>query len=1565
MSYSYRRKDSLISRSPTLLSRSSTFASSRTVPCQAAAAIESDVIDAKGALGLNLLYAPSLALVDFVFVHGLGGGSRKTWSKTPAVSHFWPQEWLPRDPAFKHVRIHSFGYNSDWAKGKDNCLNIRHFGKSLLGELSTSPYIGKVDTPIVLIGHSMGGLVIKKAYTLARHDMSYDAMAKRFHTIYFLATPHKGSDSAKLLNDILKVAYSSRAYIGDLESGSAVLQSINDEFRKHSSNIELWSFYETQKLSIGVFSRLIVEPEFATLGFREERQIPMNAHHRSICKFDAPSDPSYLTIRNALASTAVYKQEEDLWHNQRKDLKIYLGISDDPDDDLIALEDVRMPGTCEWFLRRENYLKWKDFDDDGTGIVWIRSRPAAGKSVLAGYITERLQQTNEGCSYFFFKYGDKSKSRLSACLLSLAFQMACTNTQVRSVLLEIHRADTHLDLSNERIIWRKLFVGGIFSVLTVRHYWVIDGLDECVDYASFLNTMLAKLDTSIPLRILITSRDTVDLAKCFSTIPAARLHSESISIEDTLPDIKRLVEAEAKSLAVDDEDDREALVEKILRKSEGSFLWTVLVLRELSQSYGDAEIKKTLDDVPRDMEPLYHRTLELMSQNSRGRKFAKTVLTWVSCATRPLTIEELHGALNIELEDNIPKLEEGIVALCGQLVTVDKSGRVKMVHATAREFLIDDGLQSEFAINKREAHTQIAKTCLTYLTGDEMKPPRSRRRGSIMVTVHKRAKFSAYACVTFSYHLAKANPLANDVFTLVSKFLKSNVLSWIEHIAYAQNLTLLIRCAKNLRTYLNICAVERSPLGSEMQNIRGWTTDLIRISAKFADPLITSPSAIHALVLPLCPTESEIYKVSTPGRKRKLTVVGNLDVQWDDRLTCINFYQGRPSAVSYGDDFIAVGLNNGTIAIYHGTSCQEYKVLNHGEAVNFLQFKPKSDVLASCGMKSLRVWDIRSGDMIHSFLSPPRPTLLTFDKHILMLASCKNYLACWNLDNNGEELPPRPWFSSGERTPLRRIPSAISISVDHKMMAVAYSRKPITLWDLDEDVHYGTCGKKLANGETSTFPVTALAFNPNPAIDLLIASYLDGELVLIDPFNDQVLKNHRAHCHSLAVSPDGRLLGATAGFGAIKIYQFNTLKLLYQVKTSNTYINQISFSRDGLRLADIQGSQCNVWEPTTLLHDSVADDSSESTSTTLSEAIMPNTGVKISAITLHPQHDVVLCGKDDGSVCLYSIDTGIQVQTLYHHKFAVRVFNWWSKGDVIISVDESNEIYARKFIKLQGRGWACETIIFRSRVDSGAYMIHSLASEKAGKFVLSSRQSDHLWSFNDSREELRTEASSPGIRKWIQHPQSQDHLICVQGARADIFAWSDWSRASSVALTSTFAGLQLKNIYPCVLHNNRGILLEFSELNGPPATRGLCIVDAALLSLEASETELSSEAHTTEITTSISGLDVVPAAAGANTIADRYLHALAPHVAHVMIVINGTKLIFLDTRSWVCSVDLQNLNQPLVSYCRHFFVPYDWFSGIRDVISAVTKRDIIFSRRDHIVIVKGGLDSGAELSVEI
>lgn len=1532
---------------------------------------------AKGPLGLSLLYSPTAPEIDFIFVHGLGGNSRKTWTKSSLQSHFWPEEWLSKDPAFKNVRIHSYGYDSYYLKGKEDCLNIHHIGKSLLGAISTSPCIANSETCIVVIGHSMGGLVMKKAYILAKQDAVHKALAGRFAAFYFLATPHRGSDSAKMLKNILKVAYD-RAYVGDLEPNSGAVQVINDEFRHFSAGLELWSFYETQHMKH--FSSLIVDPESAVLGYREEKQIPMTADHRSICKFDTPEDPNYALLRNALASTVsrIATEVPELKLKQKregiKNLRKYLEVSDILDDDLVNVCEARMRGSCGWISAKASYLKWRDGESVNDRTLWIKGKPATGKSVLAGYVIDQLKESGQECSYFFFKYGDKSKSNLSRCLRSLAFQMASSNAEASDAILGMQADGVSLDRVDERTLWRILFLSGIFQATMTRHYWVIDALDECSNPSVLLSAILSNMDESIPLRILVTGRDTVDLDQGFSVIPPNLAQSLPISTTDTEPDLRLLVERRTQVLRVVGPDDRGTLAEKILDKSNGSFLWTTLVLEELVRCHSRKEIDQILEDVPRGMESLYKRTLDYMSQAARGKELAKTILMWAVCAVRPMTISELDGALTLDIQDSFPRLQESIAALCGQLVVVDKYGRVKMVHETAREFLVAGGLESEFSIEKTKAHTRMAQVCLNYLVGEQMKPPRNSRRRSSAKLPATRIDFAAYAYTAYSYHLSRADPMAAGTFQLVVQFLRSNVLTWIETIADSRNLNHLIRASKHLKTYANACAVERSPLDPRIRALRQWTTDLARIPAMFANALTVSPSAIYSLIPPFCPTESMVY--NTGGLGRRLAVLGTPNKQWDDRLLCIDFRRGQPRALRYGDEFLAVGLSSGTVMLYHATSYQEYKVLEHGEAVSLIAFKTKTDLVATCGMKMVKVWDIRSGQVVHSFASPPRPLGMGFDGETLLIASCKNYIATWDLGQDARpESIQKPWSDTDtpetNRTPPRGTPCALTLSTSHRMLAVAYSGKPIVLWDIEEDAYAGSCGKKLSSGETSTDVVVALSFNPNPDIPLLAVAYLDGDLALLDPFADHQLECFRANCQTLAPSPNGRLLAAGGANGIIHVYEFDTFRLLYRVKSTNSYIKQLAFTRDSMLLADIRGTQCTVWEPEALLRESLNDDSSGPTSTTVVETVSMEAKAKNTAMVAHHTSEVVFCGKDDGSVVLYERKTARSLGTLYSHKAPVRLLAWIESREALISVDASNMILLHRIQKSADKGWLGDlTVLFKSRLDSEKAIIDVLVGETAAKFLVSTRESDHLFNLDSGKcERERTFQQMPGIRKWLPHPESSLHLVYIDSVKVCAYCWSDWSEVSSSALSLDSDTAELKSAIIYSLGQKQRIMLDLVHPNSSVNINRIAIIDIDCLAIGTNDSsllpgkQLDAVAALDQLVTDEDGEHMVTTSSLAAPLRSRMM-AFEPNVAHVIGIDESKKLVFLSRSFWVCSVDLsesglemaQRKDSPTIAVFEHFFVPYDWFAGKRDIVRALAKRDVILTRGGDLAVIRGGLD---------
>lgn len=111
-----------------------------------------------GPVGLRLLHSSPEPIVDIVLVHGLRGGSVKTWRKGNHPRYFWPQNWLPLEPGFDNVNIHTFGYESDWADTKSSILNVHDFGRSLLEEMRNSPYI-RSNKKVPYRAYCLGGIV--------------------------------------------------------------------------------------------------------------------------------------------------------------------------------------------------------------------------------------------------------------------------------------------------------------------------------------------------------------------------------------------------------------------------------------------------------------------------------------------------------------------------------------------------------------------------------------------------------------------------------------------------------------------------------------------------------------------------------------------------------------------------------------------------------------------------------------------------------------------------------------------------------------------------------------------------------------------------------------------------------------------------------------------------------------------------------------------------------------------------------------------------------------------------------------------------------------------------------------------------------------------------------------------------------------------------------------------------------------------------------------------------------------------------------------------------------------
>lgn len=574
--------------------------------------------------------------------------------------------------------------------------------------------------------------------------------------------------------------------------------------------------------------------------------------------------------------------------------------------------------------------------------------------------------------------------------------------------------------------------------------------------------LLAKLDSRIPLRIFITSRPSPTIHKGFSQL--RNVTTETASPENTLGDITLYVKQKVEELDTNHVEYMQKITFTILEKSEGCFLWVVLVLEELENAFSESEVDRILMEVPVGMDPLYERTLEGMSQAPRGKPLAKIILKWSACATRALTVEELETALQIQTkEKGIFALEKFISSTCGHLVYVDRYKKVRMIHQTAKEFLLREDLDSEFAIKGRDVHGELAETCLQYLISEEMKAPRSRK---LITPAHQRIKkrspFADYACTSFSDHLRRADTTNDTYMDLLERFLQSNVLSWVEAVAAKGTLSPLIVAAKNLRGFLESRKKHRAIIGKQFQLIGNWSTDIGRIAARFGKNLLDSPTTIYCLIPSFCPLESHI-KIQFGSSQGGISVTGISNTAWNDRLACKTYYNDQAGSTACSDKHFAVGMSSGIVHLYFQDTCQEARILKHSgrrDPVKLMAFDTSGSLLLCAGVKSIRLWNALDGTEIWSSALSVPPVTVLFSEGDTTVISISNQNALTTREiSTGKIISStsrkNPFETQKLGFPRPIIIECAAYSIEHNLLSVVYRGLPIAIYTIDDDEFFG------------------------------------------------------------------------------------------------------------------------------------------------------------------------------------------------------------------------------------------------------------------------------------------------------------------------------------------------------------------------------------------------------------------------------------------------------------------------------------------------------------------------------
>lgn len=444
------------------------------------------------------------------------------------------------------------------------------------------------------------------------------------------------------------------------------------------------------------------------------------------------------------------------------------------------------------------------------------------------------------------------------------------------------------------------------------------------------------------------------------------------------------------------------------------------------------------------------RILDSMSTYPHGKRLTKAILTWTVCSARPLTVEELYHAVQIDINDNIDSIQRSIASNCGQLVYIDAISRVKMVHQTARDFLLQPNNKSEFAVDKKAGHKTLAMVCLKYLSGREMAGPKHRKLSASMI-VKERCPFVAYACNSLWNHILVVSSQDNEFLDALTRFLDcSNVLSWIEYVAKESDVNRLIQTGRSFRSYLQRRSRHAVPLGRDVAILDSWAVDLVRLVTKFGSNLSSSPSSIYHLIPPFCPSDTALNRQFATSA-RSITVSGLSTTGWNDCSSTITYQQDVASALACAIKLFAVALTSGRIIIYHETTCQEFRRLYYDEGVKILHFGNDRELLACAGLKSVCIWNTLSWDLLWKLNVSSQCMSLSFvDNDSLLLGVLKNnQLLVWDLGTGVcKEIPN--WLDEldeGYSGHFRRL-TAATLAEKSSLLAVVYRGHDIIIWDV-------------------------------------------------------------------------------------------------------------------------------------------------------------------------------------------------------------------------------------------------------------------------------------------------------------------------------------------------------------------------------------------------------------------------------------------------------------------------------------------------------------------------------------
>ncbi|KAJ5692828.1 ankyrin repeat protein [Penicillium macrosclerotiorum] len=442
---------------------------------------------------------------------------------------------------------------------------------------------------------------------------------------------------------------------------------------------------------------------------------------------------------------------------------------------LIALKGRRVVGTCEWLIRHPSYQEWLEHPDLP---LWISGGPGRGKTMLAIYITEELQQVVDSFSgvllYYFCSNRDRNRNTAVTIMRGIIHQWLSFRPHLAKYIKNYFEGSETIKYTTSSFLalWR-IFLILLQQTSSCRVVCVLDGLDECEKESlrQLLNALedcfFGSEETRRPnFKLILLSRSQPAILEN-KLSRSRRIKLDDADIE-VAKDVEKYVSAKVTELASQNTLSEEMLAhirQALMAGADGTFLWVGFVANEL-KGRSWQKIQIVLRGVPKGLGGIYQRLLHQVEDKEE----LVPILQWVVLAARPLTIDELTTAADIKASNGQTPAEimKNKLDSCGLLVKID--GKVvNLVHESAKEFFQSDQVKvqgiSMFHMD-HTTHRSLLQTCLALLERC-YKFPGSIREESLHNTL------LAYACKYWPDHFHHAFDPSNSPPELSIQFFRA------------------------------------------------------------------------------------------------------------------------------------------------------------------------------------------------------------------------------------------------------------------------------------------------------------------------------------------------------------------------------------------------------------------------------------------------------------------------------------------------------------------------------------------------------------------------------------------------------------------------------------------------------------------------------------------------------------------------------------------------------------------------------------------------------------------------